>query len=123
MQSYCRQSGHSQGIHLDGVEGHYIDNAVNIPLQGCAGSRHVYYEGDYITVERTVNGLTFRDLIWKSIPKVADILYLDQPTLLRVNYPHSAQATSQTARWALTMRFQGNPSYELLCTRLKVISN
>ena len=123
IQSYCRQAHHRQSIHIDGVNGRNIDNAVNIPLLGCKNSRHVYYTGDYTTIPKTVNGLTFSDILWQSTPRVADILYLDRPHLVRVNQPHSAQGNGVEQRWVLTMRFQGNPSYEDLCTRLTATVN
>jgi hypothetical protein len=121
-QSYCRQAGDTQGIHIDGV-GDYQTVAINIPLKGCVGSKHVYYTGEYTTEQTQFEDIVFYKINWQSTPQVADILYLDSPHIVRVDHPHSAQATPFEDRWIFTMRFENSPTFEDLCTRLNATVN
>ena len=121
-QSYCRQAGHVQGIHIDGL-GDYQTVAINIPLKGSVGSRHVYYKGKYTTEQTRYEDIVFYKINWLETPRVADILYLDQAHIVRVDQPHSAQANPFEDRWIFTMRFENSPTFEELCTRLNATVN
>jgi hypothetical protein len=117
-QSYIRQQGNVQGIHIDGDVDKKINAAINIPIQGIEGSTHNWYDGDYTLVLRNVGDLVFHQLVWNSKPTLVSSLILDQPYLVRVDQPHSASAGSFHSRWIFTMRFVGNPTFEHLCSLL-----
>lgn len=117
-QSYIRKKGNFQGIHVDGSNGELINAAINIPLQGYIDSKFTWYFGDYDLVEKNIGDLYFYDLKWKSVPQVASTLELTDPYLVRVNVPHSAQASFAEDRWIFTMRFVGNPIFEDLYERI-----
>jgi hypothetical protein len=117
-QSYIRKKGNCQGIHIDGTNGELINAAINIPLQGCNNSKFTWYSGDYDLVERNIGDLYFYNLKWKSVPQVASTLELTDSHLVRVNMPHSAQASFTEDRWIFTMRFVGNPTFEELYEKL-----
>jgi len=121
-QSYCRRAGNTQGIHIDGNDD-FRDSAINIPLKGSVGSKHIFYEGKYTSEKTHFEDLTFYKVNWQETPRVADILYLDSPHIVRVNCPHSAMANPFEDRWIFTMRFQENPSFEELCTKLNSTVN
>jgi hypothetical protein len=116
-QSYIRQRGNVQGIHIDGDDDIKINAAINIPILGVEGSTHNWYDGDYTLVLTNVGDLVFHQLVWTSEPTLVSSLLLDQPYLVRVDQPHSASANNSHNRWIFTMRFVNNPTFEHLYSR------
>jgi hypothetical protein len=112
-QSYIREKGNVQGIHIDGDNESKINAAINIPISGTAGSMYNWYTGTYHLNLRKIGDLVFHHIVWNSEPILATSLELDQPYLVRVNEPHSAVAGDRN-RWIFTMRFVGNPTFEYL---------
>jgi hypothetical protein len=117
-QSYIRKKGHRQMIHVDGTNGQLINCAINIPLHGGDDSKFNWYSGEYMLIEKNVGDLYFYDLKWNSFPKLEESLELTDTHLVRVNSPHSAQASIEEDRWIFTMRFVGNPTFEELYEKL-----
>ena len=111
MQSYIRAKGNVQGIHVDGYN-NIVHSAINIPISGTEGTRHVYYSGDYELKQVVTETIQYHAIVWKSPPLEEDVLELDTTYLLRVDAPHSAEANKNKDRWISTIRMQGNPMYE-----------
>lgn len=111
VQSYIRKKSDEQGIHIDGFN-KIVHSAINIPVSGTIGSKHVFYSGDYELKQIVRDDIQFYDLKWKSIPVTEDVLELTDPHLLRVDVPHKAVANDVENRWIITLRMEGNPKYE-----------
>jgi hypothetical protein len=48
------------------------------------------------------------------VPSVAATVELNQPYLLNVGTPHRSEANKTEDKWVFTMRFYGNPTFEML---------
>lgn len=113
-QSYIRPKGNIQGIHIDGTAEGIIKSAINIPLKGSTNSKMIWYSGNYTTGVTETLALTYHYINWSSAPVEDSSIEIDSAHLLRVDRPHSAQASINEDRWIFTMRFKGNPDFEEL---------
>lgn len=117
---YMRNSTSRQGIHIDGSTDKLVSAAVNIPLKG--KGKHIYYKGNYETILIENHNLVYHHINWKENPEIDEILELTQSYLVRVDRPHQVIGDG-SERWAITMRFEGNPKYEDLCSKLGYINH
>ena len=109
--SYIRPKGSYQGIHIDGNDKAIIHSAINIPLKGCKNSYQIWYRGKYDTIVVKLLNNIYHTIKWHE-PQIEDFkLEIDNPYLLRVDLPHSAQSNQFEDRWVFTMRFLGNPNF------------
>jgi len=112
--SYVRRKGSKQYLHIDGQR-FPLFCAINFPLKGTKNSRFEYYGGDYtITQHEGLDNLYWFNTTWTGEPKLIDNLELTKSHLVRVNVPHMAVASAEEDRWILSMRFEGNPTYEYM---------
>lgn len=111
MDSYVRRPGSKQYLHVDGHD-FPLFCAVNIPLSGVIGSRFEYYGGDYTVEKKSAKGLTWFEPIWNRPPELIENLELTTSHLVRIDIPHMAVANDHEPRSIVSMRFEGNPSYE-----------
>lgn len=114
-QSYLRRKNTKQEIHIDG-DSEIISSAINIPLRGANNSKFNWYTGDYKIYRMKHKDIIYQKIQWLTKPILAETLQIDKPYLIRVDKPHSAESSSEEDRWILTMRFKGNPNFDLLCT-------
>ena len=113
-QSYLRPKKDIQRAHVDGGLNETRHAAINIPLKGTTGSIYRWLNGTYETEFKDVDGLVFHNLIWMDVPSVAATVELNQPYLLNVGTPHRSEANKTEDKWVFTMRFYGNPTFEML---------
>lgn len=113
-QSYLRPKKDIQRAHVDGGLNETRHAAINIPLKGTTGSIYRWLDGTYETELKDIDGLVFHNLIWMDIPSVAATVELNQPYLLNVGTPHRSEASKTEDKWVFTMRFYGNPTFEML---------
>jgi hypothetical protein len=50
---------------------------------------------------------------------VLDKFMITKPTLVRTSVIHSVENTDEKARWCLSLRFKGNPTFEECAVKLK----
>ena len=116
-QSYIRTKNTSQPIHIDGnpLTG-LIQAAINIPIKGSKNSRHNFYKGDYNLEWVRKKDNSYYEIKWKEQPLIDQSLELVSPYIVRTDIPHNVDASKEEDRWAFTMRFKGNPSFDKLNT-------
>jgi len=113
-QSYLRPKKDIQRAHIDGDQNETRHAAINIPLKGTTGSIYRWLDGTFETQLKDINGLTFHNLLWMDIPTVAATLELNDPYLINVGTPHRSEASKTEDKWVFTMRFYGNPLFDML---------
>ena len=113
-QSYLRPKKDIQRAHINGDQNGIRHAAINIPLKGTTGSIYRWLSGTYEMTVKDINGLIFHQLIWMDIPTVADTLELNNPYLINVGTPHRSEANKTEDKWIFTMRFYGNPTFDML---------
>ena len=113
-QSYLRPKKDIQRAHVDGDQNETRHAAINIPLKGTTGSIYRWLDGTFETQLKDINGLVFHNLLWMDIPTVAATLELNDPYLINVGTPHRSEASKTEDKWVFTMRFYGNPLFDML---------
>lgn len=111
VDSYVRRKNSKQYLHVDGHE-FPLFCAINIPLKGTIGSKFEYYTGQYTIEQKQQKGLKWFEPIWTGEPELAETLELTHAHLIRVDIPHMAVANELEDRWIISLRLEGNPSYE-----------
>lgn len=116
-QSYIRTKNTSQPIHIDGnpITG-LIHAAINIPIKGSKNSNHNFYKGIYKLDWVKKKDNSYYEIKWEKNPLIDQRLELLDPCIVRTDIPHNVDASVEEDRWAFTMRFKGNPSFDKLTT-------
>jgi hypothetical protein len=96
-------------LHVDGYtlnRDNARNYALNIPIANCnLGVMH-WYNGDYVlTEDKTEEALPYLKITWNSAPHILASAVIDQPTVVKVDIPHSVYNHSNEHRIILSLRF------------------
>jgi len=101
-------------IHSDG--GFHV--GLNIPIFGTRGSSMLWFDGDYIEFFQETQKTVVTVLKWNSQPKMIGELELLESHLMRVDVPHNVYPNPNSDRAILSIRFEGNPTWEEILERI-----
>ena len=101
-----------------------IDNTNSLMYWFSTSAMPVFPDEDNpLFVREKLNGIHYvsrRNNKWKDDNRfsVVESLNLNKPTLVKTNLPHSASNLDNKTRWCLSLRFQGNPTFEECAEKL-----
>lgn len=106
-------------IHVDQQHGRLCHVSLVIPCEGSGPM--IWYEGKYKMVEYNhPQGTKYNKIHWLEPPKEIGRIDLIEPTLCRVDIPHTAICVGDQPRITITIRFAGNPTFLSVCDTVEL---
>jgi hypothetical protein len=88
-------------------------SSIILPIENCQGTMMYWMEGDYTTIERFGKNYGWQVVQWNKEPTLAYQQEILEPTICRVDVPHSACSNADgTYRTILSIRLIDNPSFD-----------
>lgn len=113
LLGFKRKNLEFEGIHRDSSEEELIHCSVVIPVNGCEGSCMFWMDGDFREELEYKHNVPYKIVKWNSMPTAFHKHEIVQPTLCKVDIPHSARGNPNGGyRTIISLRFMGNPTME-----------
>ena len=87
-----------------------------IPISGCENSYMYWYDGKRTKEKQVISKIAgeynYHFATWDEEPVMVHKEEITEPTLCRVDIPHSVCSPSEDYRTIISFRFQGNPTFD-----------
>ncbi len=87
-----------------------------VPISGCENSYMYWYDGEYTKEKQVTLQIEgkhdYQLIVWDDEPTMVHKEEITEPTLCRVDIPHSVCSPSDDYRTIISFRFQGNPTFD-----------
>lgn len=127
IQIFCSQPFNVGFIHKDGLDRH---SSFNLPFFNSSEGFHEYFD-ESLTEKKIINDRTMIRITEEEansypnrhLAEPIEKIVLDYPTLFNVNRWHRVNNNTRFYRAIVSIRFDGNPSFETTSSKLERLLN